>query len=93
MTDITEHTVFQQNPEVVSNQFDDATVMMDSDFENYFGFKEIGSRIWSLLEQQQTPLSICTKLTQEYNVDKDQCLADIMPFLADLKKHGLIETK
>ena len=84
MTEISKQTALRQNPNICSREFDGETVMMDEKLENYFGLDEIGTRIWQLLEQKRTIEQLCQQLVREYNVDFDQCHADIEPFLRQL---------
>ena len=83
-------SVLQRNADIVSNEFDGETVMMDTSFEKYFGMRAVGTRIWQLLESDQTPQSLCDQLTQEYEVDTKQCMEDILPFLESLLKQEMI---
>lgn len=67
--------------------------MMDSSFNNYFGLKEVGTLIWQLLEKKHSVHQICEVLTNKYDVDFDQCLQDILPFLNELHKQQMIEVQ
>ena len=90
MKKLTPSSYLQQDPEISAREFDGETVMMDKSLENYFGLDEIGTRIWQILEQKHTMLELCEKLTQEYNVDKEQCLHDITPFVEGLLSDELL---
>lgn len=81
-----------RNPEIVSSEIDGETVMMDIDFEKYFGLKEVGTRVWQLLESETTPEIICRSLLDEYDVDKTTCEADLAVFLNELAEMQMIVT-
>jgi len=84
MTKLTKDSVIEKNPIICSREFDGETVMMDSKLENYFGLEKVGTRIWQLLDEPQQIDALCTKLTAEYNVNKEQCIEDPLPFLEQL---------
>jgi len=90
---ISSDSVFQRNTDIVSSEFDGETVMMDTSFEKYFGMRAVGTRIWQLLESDQTLSSLCEVLTQEYEVEAEQCMQDILPFIEDLLKQEMIQVR
>jgi len=80
-----------RNPSIVHSEMDGDTVMMDSSLERYFGLEEVGTRIWELLAEEQSLGSLCTALTQEFDVSEDDCLRDIGPFLERLIELDLVQ--
>ena len=87
---LTQESLIRRNEEIVSSEIDGETVMMDLDFENYFGMEVIGTRIWQLLENEMTVQALCETLTREFEVEIEQCLEDVVPFLDDLSKNQMI---
>ena len=57
----------------------------------YYGLDAVGARIWSLLREPQTVGHIQSTLVSEYDVDPDQCAADVIALLEKLSAEGLIE--
>jgi hypothetical protein len=45
-------SLIKRNEEIILNEIDTETVIMDLNFENYFGMEAIGTRIWQLLENE-----------------------------------------
>jgi hypothetical protein len=86
-------SLIKRNEEIISSEIDHETVMMDLNFENYFGLEAIGTRIWLLLENETSINTLCEKLTEEFDVEMDQCMKDVLPFLSDLSKNGMILEK
>ena len=81
-------TLLSRNSEIISSKIDNETVMMDIDFDKYYGLEEVGTRIWELLETQISFEELCRSLVGEFDVSLEQCENDIKPFL-----HELIEQK
>ena len=52
---------------------------------------EVGARIWSLVDGKRSIAQIAEQIFLEYDIDKEQALADAMDFLTDLVKSGAIK--
>lgn len=87
---ISAETKLIRNKQIVFSEIDGETVMMDEKFEQYFGMEEVGTRIWTLLDSEQSIEELCLKLTTEYEVNKADCLKDIRPFLEYLIKQNMV---
>ena len=51
---------------------------------------EIGSDIWNQLESPMLISDLIAKMTEKYNVDQHQCTLDVIDFITELEKAGLI---
>ena len=84
------HTLLQQHPDICSREFDGETVMMNSSLDKYFGLDEVGTRIWSILKEKHTLREIVLTLTSEYDIQEENCLNDITPFIESLIEDELV---
>lgn len=82
---------FQRNPNIVSSEIDNEVVMMDENFEFYFGLHAIGTEVWNLLEQPNSIEKIAKKLLQKYDVSNEQCVDDLKSLFADFLENGMIQ--
>jgi hypothetical protein len=57
----------------------------------YYGLNEVGARIWKLILEPKRVSEIRDTILEEYQVEPDQCEADVMVLLQDLLDNGLIE--
>ena len=80
-----------RNPDLVSADMDGETVMMSIANGAYFGIGGIGSRVWDLLETPNDLDTLVAMITAEYDVDDATCRADLVGFLSDLNRAGLIQ--
>jgi len=87
---IDQSTQLIRNKDIIASEIDNEVVMMDKNFEQYFGLETIGARIWKLLDKQHTANELSEELIEEFNVSQEQCLADIMPFLTELVERELL---
>ena len=51
----------------------------------------VGIRTWALLDGTHTVRQIVGTIVQEFEVDEDQALRDVMEFLGDLEQRGLLD--
>ncbi len=56
----------------------------------YFGVREVGTRIWALLQQPRRLSEVVAVLTAEYDVAPAQCTADLLAFAGELVDSGLV---
>lgn len=67
-----------------------SAVMLDIETGKYYNLGEVGGEIWMLLEKQKTVGELLDALTKSYNVSREQCRRDTLPFLEVLVKRGLL---
>lgn len=61
------------------------------DFSGMLSLNETGVELWHLLESGSTREKMATSLTEIYEVDYDQALADVDEFIDVLEKAGCLE--
>lgn len=77
----------------LGTELDDETVILDLDAGMYSGLDAVGTRIWQLLEREQTVAALRAALLDEYEVTIEQCQQDLLAFLKDLAAQNLIEVR
>jgi len=75
---------------VMFQQLQEEAVLLNLDSGLYFGLDPIGTRIWILLSERQPLPQIVSALMAEYEVDDEQCKADLLKLLADLEEQELV---
>ncbi|HBS85743.1 MAG: hypothetical protein A2W91_13430 [Bacteroidetes bacterium GWF2_38_335] len=89
MTFTPEDTI-HRDPKMLSSYMDNEIVMMSIENGEYYGLNEIGSRIWELTEKPIKIEDLISKLMDEYEVDRENCMKDTMEFLDKLAEKKLI---
>jgi hypothetical protein len=74
----------------VSADLSGETIILGMREGAYFGVSAAGSRIWTLLQQPRRLSDVVSILTSEYEVDSQQCAADVLAFADDLLARGLV---
>lgn len=77
--------------DVLETEIDNETVMMDIEQGSYFGLNPVGSRIWALLADSIAIGDLCDRLTEEFEVPREQCEAQVFGFLENLLERGLVQ--
>ena len=75
---------------VLFQQLQEEAVLLNLDSGLYFGLDPIGTRIWNLLAEGQSLPQIVSAIVAEYEVDNEECKADLLKLLGDLEAQGLV---
>lgn len=81
---------FSISDEVLSQEVNGETVLLDLEGESYFGLNEVGTRIWQLLQAKPTVAETLSTLSDEYDVSREQLESDVSDLLIKLTDAGLI---
>jgi hypothetical protein len=79
--------------EILASEMGKETVMLDVQKGAYFGMDEIGSTIWGMIKTPVRIAELCAALQTRFSVDAEECQRDVLAFLEDLKKQGLLNVQ
>lgn len=93
-----EGRIFQQRmtePGFVTRRIAGETIVVPvsshvGDLDSIYTFNEVGSRVWTLLEQPASVETIAAVLADEYEAPAEQIAADVAELLEALQERGLI---
>jgi hypothetical protein len=71
---------------------DDATIIANAGGGDCYGLELIARRIWQLLPGTATVAELCEMLLKEYDIDRETCEREVLEFLNDSIREGLIQT-
>ena len=57
----------------------------------YYGLNEVGASIWKIIQEPKIVREIKETILHEFDVEPDQCEADVMALLNELLSRGLVE--
>ena len=86
---LTLETSIQQNKNILASDIDGDKVMMSIENSEYYGLGLSGSFIWDQLETTITINDLVNCVIVKYNVSKEKCFNDILPFLENLHEKDL----
>ena len=76
--------------DVLSQEVDGETVLLDLNSEAYFGLDQVGTRIWQLLQEVGELPAVYDMMLDEYYVDGENLKEDLDALITDLDEAGLI---
>lgn len=80
---------YKKKNNLVCEQIDDEIIVFDTDTEQFYEFDGIGSFLWNIIEDSDLE-GIVQKICNEYDVEKDTALVDIITFFNDLLDKHLV---
>ena len=57
----------------------------------YYGLDKLGARIWRSIQQPVSVSAVCDLVVNEYEVDAATAESDLLAFLTEMMKEGLVE--
>ncbi len=66
-------------------------VILDLKSGTYYGLDLLGARVWGLIEQPASIVTIRDAIMSDYDVDADTCERDIVSFLEQMQAAGLVD--
>ena len=69
---MTRNSCIKKNSDnIVTNEIDGELVMVNIDMGKYYGFDNIGTKVWELIEEETKIADIIKKLLEEYNAPEE----------------------
>lgn len=90
MQTLTDDMPLTRSLDAADSKVGDETVILHLGSGTYFGLDPVGSRIWEILAERQTPAAIRARMLQEFDVSPEVLEADIRSFLESLLQHGIL---
>jgi len=87
---MTLNSTISRSDNFVFNEVDGELVMMNIETGAYASMNETGKAIWTLLDEPKTIDAVITSLTEEYEIDRTACEADVLPFIENLAKAEIL---
>jgi hypothetical protein len=75
---------------VHARQFDDELIILDLGAGAYFALDAIGTRAWRGFTEGKSIEEVAGDFGQEYDVDFDRALADLLKLAEDLVSRGIL---
>lgn len=91
MSAITLDSIVSRSSSQVSTKLSTETVILGLASEEYYALREVGARIWDIIEDSQPARQILATLLREYDVASERCERDLLAILHDLADAGLVE--
>lgn len=80
-----------RNPDLIGATIDDELVMMSVEHGQYYGLGGVGPRVWELIEEPRSFDELIDRILEEFEVTREVCEKDMVEFLLQMEKLGLVE--
>ena len=77
--------------DLLTGNFGDEVVILSLESGTYYGLQGVAARIWSHLQQPITVLALRDAILDEFEVDTEECEADLSFFLDEMVAIGLVD--
>jgi len=91
MSDITIDSIVSSNKKIVTAEMDGETVMMSIETGKYYNLGKTGSVIWGMLKEPTGVGNIIDTLLEKYQVGREQCETEVLAFLGQMYREGLLK--
>ena len=88
---ISNSAVISAASDVLVSEFGEELVILNLRDGVYYGLEDVGSRIWSLLQEPVTISMLRDALVEEFDVDPARSERDVRALLEEFAAHGLVE--
>jgi hypothetical protein len=78
--------------ELIEAELGEEMVALDVEGGQCFGFNQVAADIWRLLDQPKNFETLHQSLMDAYEVDADECAADLRSCLAEMEGNDLIHS-
>lgn len=75
---------------LVASEIEEQIVVLNIDSGHFFSLNPVGARIWEMLATPQTEQQICSAMLARFDVENDECRAQVREFVDRMLAHGLV---
>lgn len=90
LINITDKTLISQTATQVSVELSGEVIILNLNDGNYYGLDEVGTRVWSLIQEPKTVIQLRDLLMSEYDVEPEQCERELKALLGELADKELV---
>jgi hypothetical protein len=85
-----DQVVVERSPSMAWQTIDGETVLLNIDGRELLGLNAVGARVWDLADGEHTVAQMADVVTAEFTVGRDEALADVRQFVAELLALGAL---
>ena len=89
-TEISLNSRVQISKDVLFQELQGESVLLNLNTGVYLGLNQVGTRIWDLLQEDGSLARAMEKLLEEYDVSPEILSKDLLTLVAQMETHGLL---
>jgi hypothetical protein len=90
MTQLSLDSRVKLSGDVLFQELQGDSVLLDMQTGVYFGLDRVGTRIWGLLGEHNIVSEVVAAMTEEFDVAPERCSEDVLALVAKLQEQGLL---
>lgn len=83
-------TIVTPSTEVLVQELDGESVLLNLESERYFGLDDVGTRVWNLLSEHRLLERVCEEMQKEFDVNEARIRADVLRLVEELLDAGIV---
>ena len=91
--DLSVHSIVIATTDQVSCPLGEESAILNLKNTVYYGLNPVGARVWNLLQQARTVGELRDALVDEYDVEPERCVQDLLTLLNKMRDEGLIDVR
>ncbi len=80
----------KDSDQIIERVVADEALLINLANGDYYSLDGVGTRIWESIDGKRTVEDLANIVTEEYNADKDQVVADVLRLVGQLTDEGLL---
>lgn len=93
MSTLSDSTEVVATDSCLSTTVDGESVILHADAGKYYGFNEVGTYVWELLQEPHTVEGVVQSVHEAYDVEYERCREDVEDLLAELVEKDLVRVE
>ena len=85
-----ESTRVVRNGDIPTGEIDGEILALDIEAGSCFSMDAIGAEIWRIAQQPVSVAEIADRFIQTHEVERTECLRDVLPFIDEMLSAGLL---
>lgn len=83
-------TCVRINDDVLFQELQGESVLLNLKSGVYFGLDKVGTRVWQLIRENKDLAAVLDSMVQEYDVTAEKCSQDLLDLVAKMVEQGLV---
>ena len=84
---------YEVSPDTLFREMRGGAVALNLKTGQYYSLNEVGTRMWVLLQQEESLDAVVSAIVADYKVGAEQAAQDLTRLLQELQENGLIRKK
>lgn len=84
-------SIVSRTADILFTKLDDDMLALDEQREYCYALNESAGRVWELIGTPTSVSAICVRLCQEFAVDEETCVREVLQLLQGLHEAGLVQ--